>query len=163
VPDLNCYSEPITALRPMCPIAVPTQVSRNRWQLHTLPGEWIASGLAIVPAERPYSHTWPGWEGLTRGWQILHTHSGTRITTALFLPWAREASHRLTALPIDWTTPVEEITRADAVRDALITISQDLRDRGADLSTRGRSADPADRRRVYRHLRALGAEYRPIP
>jgi hypothetical protein len=164
VPDLNCYSEPITALRPMRPIAVPTRVGGDRWQLHTLPGEWVTPGLAIVPAEPPDRHRggWPGWEGRTRGWRILHTRSGAHVTTALFLPWAREVSHQLTNLPIDWTATAEEITQPDAVQDALITVWRDLHTRESDLSTRSHSSDPATRRRVYRQLRALGAEHRPI-
>ena len=167
MPDYPAYSEPVTALTPMSPVALRTRF-QDGWQYRTLPGELVGPHLAIVPTE-PVSPDWPGWEGRTRGFDVVHLPTGLFVPPrGLFLIWAREYAQRLVDMPgVDWAADSHtQILGAPGSpgRSRVYEVASEFIKRQDQLEVDcTRYATEAERSRAYRQLRALGAEYRPIP
>lgn len=158
MPDLDHYTEPVAALTNPIPALV-VVAFQSAAEYRTVPGELVAPGLVIAPevyCSGTQSLQWPGG-GRTRGWRIVHVHSGLRIAAARFLPWARELALRLACLPgVTWTDSADRI-HAHTNKDALSRVLAEYDRREDHFWSLAHSDDPADTRYLERELQLLGA------
>jgi hypothetical protein len=170
VPDLDYYSELLSALHPIEPIAI-TRVhraatGRGPWQV-TVPGERVTEHLAVTPLEcvSAADATLPAREisltsTCTRGWVVTHVPTGSGVVTIGFLPWARDCARRLSEVAgVDWS-----IARLPQRMPAEVAdICEDYHRRLEALNRLAWSPAVGNRRDARRQLRRLGARFCRLP